>query len=110
MPEDARRLIEGVYGDSALDNIPEALEEKTYGAEGDDKARSALAELNVLKLELDYTGINENQWWDDALTPTHLGELTTTIKIKLTQLVIVHAWVWPATIYRVYALCNIESF
>lgn len=79
MPEDARRLIESIYGDSALDAIPEELQEKSYSAEGSDKAKSGLAEINALELELGYTGINENQWWEDALTPTRLGELTTTV-------------------------------
>jgi len=79
MPEDARDLIEGVYGDNAVDNIPEVLLENTFDAEGEDKAKSSQARLNALKLEQGYTGLHENRWWDDALTPTRLGDAMTTV-------------------------------
>jgi CRISPR-associated endonuclease/helicase Cas3 len=71
MPEDARILIEGVYGDA---DYPDALQQRAAKAEGDTNASRCLGVLNSLKLEAGYGGAEENIWWDEAITPTRLGE------------------------------------
>jgi CRISPR-associated endonuclease/helicase Cas3 len=77
MPEDARSLIEGVYGGDAA--IPEGLQSRTFAAQGGDKARQSVAMLNELKIELGYNDGATNRWWDDTKTPTRLGDPTTTV-------------------------------
>ncbi len=81
MPKDARELIESVYGPESLERIPESLLENSYNAEGNDMAATSLASLNSLYIPGGYGNTDEtvNKWWDEALTPTRLGEETTTV-------------------------------
>jgi CRISPR-associated endonuclease/helicase Cas3 len=77
MPEDARDLIEGVYGADA--DIPDGLQEKSMDAYADDRVKASFADLNALDLSSGYTTQGEPNWWDDTKTPTRLGEETTTV-------------------------------
>lgn len=77
MPEDARDLIEGVYGEEA--EWPAGLDGRSFAAEGLAKANQSIAMLNELKIELGYNDGATNRWWDDTVTPTRLGEPTTTV-------------------------------
>lgn len=77
MPEDARGLIEGVYGEEA--EIPEGLQRRSNEAEGEAKAKASVAMLNGLNIGSGYTRKGTNDWWDDTQTPTRLGDKTTTI-------------------------------
>ncbi|HEB87798.1 MAG TPA: CRISPR-associated helicase Cas3', partial [Gammaproteobacteria bacterium] len=79
MPEDARYLIESVYGEDALAEIPEALQESALAEEGGRMAKSSQAELNLLNIESGYQQEESNIWWDEAATPTRLGEESTTV-------------------------------
>ena len=79
MPGDARNLIENVYGEEAQDDIPEALLNRSFEAEGNDRADASIARLNALSLKVGYTDSSTNRWWDEAKTPTRLGEETTTV-------------------------------
>jgi len=74
MPGDARRLIEGVYGEEAESTIPEALMGSVLDAEGTGKAEGSLAKSNALKVDIGYSNDAVNHWWDEARTPTRLGE------------------------------------
>jgi CRISPR-associated endonuclease/helicase Cas3 len=75
MPEDARDLIEGVYGED--NEIPEGLWQASAEAKGENRAKASIAVLNQLKLETGYTTLDAANWWDEAKTPTRLGEETT---------------------------------
>jgi CRISPR-associated endonuclease/helicase Cas3 len=75
MPEDARRLTEGVY---ASTDYPDALGAVSAEAEGKAKAGGSLGGLNTLNLEDGYSGEGENRWWDETKTPTRLAEVETT--------------------------------
>ncbi|HXK56486.1 MAG TPA: CRISPR-associated helicase Cas3', partial [Gammaproteobacteria bacterium] len=77
MPEDARALIEGVYGSDR--KIPRGLCEKSNDSYANDRCKASVAHLNTLKLEAGYTTIDTANWWDEAITPTRLGEETTTV-------------------------------
>ncbi len=77
MPEDARMLIEGVYG--ADHEIPDGLWKASAEAQGENRAKASIAFLNQLNLESGYTTLDANNWWDEAKTPTRLGEETTTV-------------------------------
>ena len=75
MPEDARRLIEGVYD---TENYPPALNDVSMEAEGHASASTSLAVLNALNIEQGYSGDDENRWWDEAKIPTRLSDVETT--------------------------------
>ncbi|WP_051786451.1 CRISPR-associated helicase/endonuclease Cas3 [Endozoicomonas numazuensis] len=80
MPEDARRLIEGVYGDEAQSDIPECLQQQSFEAEGEDKSRKNIGEFNCLELKPGYTsksGGPANVWDEEIHTPTRLNEVET---------------------------------
>jgi len=78
MPDDARPLIEGVFGNDA--DLPPGLEANAMAAEGLGYAAQTQAQMNTLKLAGGYTrgGID---WWADAKTPSRLGEATSTVAL-----------------------------
>lgn len=78
MPDDARELIEGVFGASA--DIPPGLDANALAAEGQGYAAQTQAQMNTLKLAGGYTrgGID---WWSEAKTPSRLGEATSTVAL-----------------------------
>lgn len=108
MPEDARTLIESVY-DSGVD-IPGNLLNWSIEAEGHDKAEAGLAQLNTLSLEGGYSDLDTNHWWDEAKTPTRLGEETTIVYLakwlngvlRPWKSVADHAWQLSAVSMRTY--------
>ena len=73
MPEDARILIEGVYSSVAESDIPEALIEASFDAEGKDMVQKSMADLNVLKLNKGYTRLS-GDWDEETKIPTRLSE------------------------------------
>jgi len=81
VPEDIRTLTEGVFGEEATASIPEGLLERTFEAEGQDWANISVAELNVLNFAEGYSAASSNRWWDEAMTPTRLGEPTTAVYV-----------------------------
>jgi len=79
LPEDLRRLVEGVYGNDP--NIPRNLTRASLEAEGMDHARIIQGKMNALKLEQGYCKSYE-QWLDDTVTPTRLeGEPGVTLRL-----------------------------
>ena len=110
MPEDARSLIEGVYGDDAQAVIPDGLLRHSNEAEGGDRADASIARLNALKMELGYSDASTNRWWDEAKTPTRLGDPTTTVylakwldgKLQPWSNDAQHAWQLSAVSMRTY--------
>lgn len=92
MPEDARTLIEGVYGFEAQDQIPEALLHRSTEAEGSDRADASLARLNQLNLAVGYHDGVANRWWDESKTPTRIGEPTTQLYLAKWQDGKLQAW------------------
>jgi CRISPR-associated endonuclease/helicase Cas3 len=78
MPDDARLLIEGTFGESAQQEIPEMLIYHEIKADGKNMADQATAQLNVLRLNNGYKD-TPNQWQDEARTPTRLGEARVTV-------------------------------
>ncbi|MDW7711434.1 MAG: CRISPR-associated helicase Cas3' [Deferrisomatales bacterium] len=81
-PEDARNMIEAVYGSDVQDDIPPGLATRTLRAEGSGKAKSAQGRLNSLNLDAGYFDpAKDAQWQDDAYAPTRLGDPTTTVRL-----------------------------
>jgi CRISPR-associated endonuclease/helicase Cas3 len=81
MPQDARQLIEGVYDDDVAEaEMPPALLESHFDVEGEQSANRSQAQLNSLKLDAGYQ-MDNLTWWDDAVTPTRLGEPSSTVRL-----------------------------
>jgi len=78
MPDDARMLIEGVFGDEAQASVPEALKVWEIQADGKDRGHAALAQINALRPQAGYADLH-GQWEDDTRTPTRLGEASVTV-------------------------------
>ncbi len=93
MPEDARRLIEGVYGAEAAEEQLAGLGETLFAAEGQSLAEAAQANLNALHLKAGYSQEGVNQWWDEAMTPTRLGDATTTVYLARWSGGVLRPWV-----------------
>lgn len=82
LPEDARLLIESVYGDDALDRMPEGLRNASMKFEGEQRAKASLAGFNALVLRDGYKS-TPSHWIEDTVTPTRLSEPTTTVRLAL---------------------------
>ncbi|MBF0160449.1 MAG: CRISPR-associated helicase Cas3', partial [Magnetococcales bacterium] len=77
MPDDARSLIEGVYGPAAA--MPPGLEAVSLRVDGEKKAKGSQAGFNTVKLDEGYaTGF---QWGSEQQTPTRLGEPQSTLRL-----------------------------
>ncbi|NOQ77527.1 MAG: CRISPR-associated helicase Cas3' [Methylococcaceae bacterium] len=76
MPEDARRLIEGVYSYEAEDEIPIRLLEASFDAEAKGLVQRSMADFNVLKLSKGYT-YTSGDWDEETRIPTRLTEQET---------------------------------
>jgi len=78
MPDDARHLIEGVFGSDA--DIPPGLDTNAMAAEGQGFADLTQAQMNSLRLSQGYQrgGID---WWTEAKTPSRLGEASITVTL-----------------------------
>lgn len=74
LPRDARRLVEGVYGDLGID-IPKGLEMSAIEFSGKEIARATGGETAAINPRAAYKaeGI---PMWDDTQAPTRLGEKT----------------------------------
>lgn len=80
IPEDLRGLIESVYGESAVENIPDALTLSNARAEGKALSDRSVARLNAIKPATGYACC-DGQWADESRTPTRLGEPSLTIRL-----------------------------
>jgi len=90
MPDDARRLIEGVFGTDA--DIPPGLDANAMTVLGQGFADQAQAQMNTLKLVLGYQrgGID---WWAEAKTPSRLGEASSMVSLARWQDGALRPWV-----------------
>lgn len=78
MPDDARDLIEGVFGPHAQATIPEALIKRDLIADGKDRGDISIANQNVLALDMGYA-MTPGQWEADVRTPTRLDAMSVTV-------------------------------
>lgn len=102
MPENARELIESVYGEDR-ESIPEQLQIASQCAMGAERAQHSMGEFNCLDLEKGYSrnSAGHNGGWDEEMrTPTRLGQ--DSVRVALAQVdgdrlkpyanAISHAW------------------
>lgn len=73
MPEDAREMIEGVFGNE--DTIPAGLQGNANQAEGKAYGDRSLADRNAVKLDVGYLR-DGLEWDEDTIAPSRLGEDT----------------------------------
>ena len=90
MPDDARRLIEGVFGADA--EIPPGLDANAVAVLGQGYADQSQAQMNTLKLAPGYRrgGID---WWAEAKTPSRLGEASSNVTLARWQDGALRPWV-----------------
>ncbi len=76
MPQDARALIEGVFGEEV--ELPPGLQANADQADGTYFSDRSVAQQNTIKIADGYVrgGID---WWSEAKTPTRLGEASVTV-------------------------------
>lgn len=76
MPEEARSLIESVFGGEH--ELPPGLQVNADQVEGKGYADASTAQMNTLKLSGGYDrGVFD--WWSEAKTPSRLGEASTQV-------------------------------
>ncbi|MFH1096719.1 MAG: CRISPR-associated helicase Cas3' [Candidatus Desantisbacteria bacterium] len=80
MPEDARVMIESVYGEDASQLVPDGLKKIEDSADGKDMANASMGRLNSLNLDKGYLS-TMNQWQDDTIALTRLGEITMMVRL-----------------------------
>jgi CRISPR-associated endonuclease/helicase Cas3 len=79
MPDDAREYIETAYSEN-LEDVPEALRKSHQDAKSHALAANGVADFNTLNCAQGYSK-TEGNWRADAVTPTRLGALSTTIRL-----------------------------
>lgn len=83
MPDDARTLIEGVFGDDSQDCIPEGLRRVSNKAEGEEDASRSVGRQNSLPFDNGYCVGAIADWWREAKTPTRLGEESVDVRLMV---------------------------
>ncbi len=81
MPEEARNLIEFVYGEN--EDIPEKLIQVTNENKNLNKQKASQAQNNIINIESGYNATNNEAIWNNFTAPTRLGEET--IKVVLAK-------------------------
>ena len=80
LPEDARTMLEFVYGEGAEARVPPALRKHDKKAGEDADLAASWARHNALDLAAGYTA-DVNPWQDDENARTRLGEPTVTLRL-----------------------------
>jgi CRISPR-associated endonuclease/helicase Cas3 len=92
MPDDARLLIEGVYGEEVV-AAPAALEASAIRAQGAGQAHQSQAHFNSINLADGYNRASSGfDWWEDATTPTRLGDVETSLRLARWEEDILKPW------------------
>lgn len=84
IPQDARRLIEGVYGEHARE-FPATLLASNDEAWAQEMVDSATADFALLDMERGYQSGSSDRWIDDTRAKTRLGDET--VRLRLGRLV-----------------------
>lgn len=73
MPEEARQLVESVYGDTAEDDLPEGLADAHWEQEGAERGAASLANYAVLDMAEGYR-YDPTKWQDEQEVGTRLAD------------------------------------
>lgn len=74
MPDDARTLIEGVYGDV---DLPKGLQATDTSSMGTQSSEASLADYNAFRITAHYGETEGARWWSEERAPTRLGDSLT---------------------------------
>jgi CRISPR-associated endonuclease/helicase Cas3 len=87
MPDDARELIESVYGEGTEYDAPEAFYDKVSKALGKDAAKTSMGHLNALILEKGYCreATKAGLWNEDEKIPTRISEENVEIALAVVE-------------------------
>lgn len=77
MPEDARALIEGVFGDDS--EIAKSLQRNSVTVQGQQMAGASQAKMNALNFAAGYRRGDVLDWWSEAKTPSRLGDASVNV-------------------------------
>ncbi|OGT02737.1 MAG: hypothetical protein A2143_07745 [Gallionellales bacterium RBG_16_57_15] len=77
MPDDARILIEGVFGEAS--EIPQGLQRKNLTVLGQQMADASHAKTNALNFSAGYRRGDVLDWWSEAKTPSRLGDASVNV-------------------------------
>lgn len=77
MPDDARTLIEGVFGDKS--EIPQGLQRNNLTVQGQQMAEASHAKMNALNFSDGYRRGDVLDWWSEAKTPSRLGDTSVNV-------------------------------
>ena len=91
MPDDARSLIEGVFGADA--EVPSGLDAIAQAAQGLGFAAQTQAQMNSLNLEMGYRRHQGFDWWGEAQTPSRLGDASSTVTLARWEHGVLRPWV-----------------
>ncbi|MFH1060485.1 MAG: CRISPR-associated helicase Cas3', partial [Pseudomonadota bacterium] len=89
LPERARELVEGVYGDEAAEQVPKALRGIEEKEEGNESAERSLGRLHCLDPERGYA-LGDVPWGED--TPTRLGPPNVVLRLARWQAGVLRPW------------------
>ena len=83
MPDDARDMIEAVYGPDVFERVPKGLQSVMDSQTGQRQAAVSVAWNNALTLSAGYSlaGGELGNWASEAHTPTRLGDPTVTLHL-----------------------------
>ncbi|MCU7928272.1 MAG: CRISPR-associated helicase Cas3' [Candidatus Thiodiazotropha sp. (ex Dulcina madagascariensis)] len=79
MPDDARHLIEGVYG---IVEPPPGLAESYFESQGEQSSEGSLGDYNALQFTAYYGDTGSGRWWSEEKAPTRLGDSTTVYLVR----------------------------
>ena len=77
MPDDARTLIEGVFGETS--EIPRSLQRNNSTVQGQQMAHASHAKMNALNFASGYRRGDVLDWWSEAKTPSRLGDASVNV-------------------------------
>ncbi len=81
LPKDARHLVEYANADEP---VPPALDARANQADGEGKAKSAVAQLNKIHPSSGYFSVDAlAHWHDDTEMPTRLGQPTQRLRLAI---------------------------
>ena len=107
VPGDVRSVVEAVYGDGALDDVPPALTRSASDADGERQAARSHAWANLLVVGRGYDG-EHHGWQHDVKTPTRLGEEQITLRLAKLAGGAVVPWCADADPRRAWALSEVS--
>jgi len=79
MPEEARLLIESVYGNEEAIEVPDVFNNSEDEAWGKMMADKSQAEFNKLNFDQGYSQLSSNRWDEEENIPTRLSDETKTL-------------------------------